>query len=108
MSDPPCEELVRDRCSWRRFVGLGWQAAVPDETTLVRFRQRLRAHGWHGTLPPFAEVSDLEKTGGATSEKPPYRKSARWGAFSERAAVLWRAAKPSAASKVSRRCSRMP
>lgn len=36
--------------SWRRFVGLGLQDAVPDETTLVRFRQRLRAHGLHEPL----------------------------------------------------------
>jgi IS5 family transposase len=48
--DPQCEELVADRFSWRRFVGLGLQDTVPDETTLVRFRQRLRAHGLQTTL----------------------------------------------------------
>ena len=50
LSDPQCEELVIDRLSWRRFVGLGLQDAVPDETTLVRFRQRLREHGLHEKL----------------------------------------------------------
>jgi IS5 family transposase len=50
LSDPQCEELVADRVSWRRFAGLGWQDAVPDETTLVRFRQRLREHGLHEEL----------------------------------------------------------
>lgn len=45
LSDPQCEEQVRDRLSWRRFVGLGLQDTVPDETTLVRFRQRLVEHG---------------------------------------------------------------
>jgi transposase, IS5 family len=45
LSDPQCEEQVRDRLSWRRFVGLGLQDSVPDETTLVRFRQRLVEHG---------------------------------------------------------------
>ena len=45
LSDPQCEELVKDRLSWRRFVGLGLQDAVPDETTLVRFRQRLVQYG---------------------------------------------------------------
>jgi hypothetical protein len=50
LSDPQCEELVSDRLSWRRFVGLGLQDAVPDETTLVRFRQRLREHGLHENL----------------------------------------------------------
>lgn len=50
LSDPQCEELVGDRLSWRRFVGLGLQDPVPDETTLVRFRQRLREHGLHEKL----------------------------------------------------------
>jgi IS5 family transposase len=50
LSDPQCEELVADRLSWRQFVGLGLQDAVPDETTLVRFRQRLREHGLHDKL----------------------------------------------------------
>jgi len=50
LSDPQCEELVSDRLSWRRFVGLGLSDAVPDETTLVRFRQRLREHGLHENL----------------------------------------------------------
>lgn len=50
LSDPQCEELVADRMSWRRFVGLGLQDKVPDETTLVRFRQRLVEHGLHEKL----------------------------------------------------------
>lgn len=50
LSDPQCEELVGDRLSWRRFVGLGLQDSVPDETTLVHFRKRLRQHGQHETL----------------------------------------------------------
>ncbi len=50
LSDPQCEELVSDRMSWRRFVGLGLQDKVPDETTLVRFRRRLMEHGLHEKL----------------------------------------------------------
>lgn len=50
LSDPQCEELVQDRLSWRRFVGLGLQDKVPDETTLVRFRARLVEHGLHEKL----------------------------------------------------------
>ncbi len=50
LSDPQCEELVSDRLSWRRFVGLGLQDKVPDETTLVRFRARLIEHGLHEKL----------------------------------------------------------
>ena len=41
LSDPAVEAQVRDRLSFMRFVGLGLNDAVPDETTLVRFRQRL-------------------------------------------------------------------
>ena len=47
LSDPQCEELVGDPLSWRRFVGLGLQGAVPDKTTLVRFRQPQRGRGLH-------------------------------------------------------------
>ena len=45
LSDPQCEEPVPDRWSWRRFVGLGLQDKSVDETTPVRFRQRLLEHG---------------------------------------------------------------
>jgi IS5 family transposase len=45
LSDPQCEELVKDRLSWRRFVGLSSAHPVPDEMTLARFRQRLRQRG---------------------------------------------------------------
>lgn len=45
MSDPQCEEQVRDRLSFRKFVGLGWNDPIPDETTLVRFRQRMIEYG---------------------------------------------------------------
>jgi IS5 family transposase len=50
LSDPQCEEMVGDRMSWRRFAGLGLQDKVPDETTLVRFRQRLMEQGLHEKL----------------------------------------------------------
>jgi IS5 family transposase len=50
LSDPQCEELVADRISWRRFVGLGLQDKVPDETTLVYFRRRLREEAHEGLL----------------------------------------------------------
>jgi IS5 family transposase len=50
LSDPQCEALVLDRLSWRKFVGLALTESVPDETTLVRFRQRLIEHGLHQKL----------------------------------------------------------
>lgn len=42
LSDPQLEECLRDRLSFRRFVGLSLTDATPDETTFVRFRARLR------------------------------------------------------------------
>jgi len=42
LSDPACEAACRDRLSFMRFLGLGLSDAVPDETTLSRFRKRLR------------------------------------------------------------------
>ena len=50
LSDPGLEEQLRDRISFRRFVGLSLDDATPDETTLVTFRQRLRDHGCASTL----------------------------------------------------------
>jgi IS5 family transposase len=50
LSDPQLEEQLRDRISFRRFVGLSFDDATPDETTMVRFRERLRQHGMASVL----------------------------------------------------------
>jgi transposase, IS5 family len=42
LSDAQLEECLKDRLSFRRFVGLSLTDATPDETTFVRFRARLR------------------------------------------------------------------
>jgi len=41
LSDPQAEEQLKDRLSFKKFVGLAAHEAVPDETTICRFRQRL-------------------------------------------------------------------
>lgn len=41
LSDPECEDACRDRLSFRGFLGLAFGDPVPDETSRVRFRQRL-------------------------------------------------------------------
>ncbi len=41
LSDPMAEEAIGDRLSFRRFLGLGVRDAVPDGTTICRFRGRL-------------------------------------------------------------------
>jgi IS5 family transposase len=63
LSDPQCEELVADRISWRRFVGLGLQDKVPDETTLVYFRRRLREEGAHEGMLLRLVNGQLEEKG---------------------------------------------
>lgn len=62
LSDPQLEEQLRDRISFRRFVGLGLSEGTPDETSLVVFRRRLREAGHERTL--FDAVNKhLEKLG---------------------------------------------
>ena len=50
LSDPQAEEQINDRLSFQKFVQLDTQEAVPDETTLCRFRQRLIECGLHEEL----------------------------------------------------------
>lgn len=45
LSDPQCEAQCRDRLSFRRFLNLSLSDGIPDETVLVRFRQRLLGRG---------------------------------------------------------------
>lgn len=45
LSDSMAEGMLRDRLSFRRFVGIGLSDEVIDETSLVRFRARLREQG---------------------------------------------------------------
>lgn len=44
-SDPQMEEALRDRLSFRRFVGLGLHEESPDHSTISRFRGRLTERG---------------------------------------------------------------
>ena len=50
LSDPQAEEQLRDRLSFQKFAQLDAQEAVPDETTICRFRQRLIECGLHEEL----------------------------------------------------------
>jgi len=50
LSDPQAEAQLGDRLSFQKFVGLRADEAVPDETTLCRFRQRMIAAGLHEQL----------------------------------------------------------
>lgn len=62
LSDPQLEEQLKDRISFRRFVGLSFDDATPDETVMVKFRGRLREHGCASSL--FDKVvADLRARG---------------------------------------------
>ena len=50
LSDPGLEEQLKDRISFRKFIGLSFTDKTPDETTFVRFRTRLREAGIHDTI----------------------------------------------------------
>ena len=41
LSDPAMEEALRDRLSFRRFVGLPLSEAIPDHSTIWRFREAM-------------------------------------------------------------------
>lgn len=62
LSDPQLEELLKDRLSFRRFVGLSLNDRTPDETTFVRFRARLRESG-QGRAPFDEVVKQLQSKG---------------------------------------------
>ena len=55
LSDPGLEEALGDRVSFRRFCGFALDEATPDETTICRFRNDLKAAGLGDAL--FAEVA---------------------------------------------------
>jgi IS5 family transposase len=50
LSDPAAEEMLKDRISFRRFVGLSFDDATPDHSTISTFRTRLREKGHGSTL----------------------------------------------------------
>ena len=49
-SDPQAEAQQGDRPSFQKFVGMRAGEAVPDETAICRFRQRMIAAGLHERL----------------------------------------------------------
>lgn len=50
LSDPMAEEMLKDRISFRRFLGLSFDDKTPDHSTISRFRGRLLDKGHASTL----------------------------------------------------------
>jgi IS5 family transposase len=67
LSDPMLEEMLLDRFSFRRFIGLRMEDKTPDETTFVVFRKRLRKHGHNSTL--FDKTVEILKQRGVILEE---------------------------------------
>ena len=67
LSDPMLEEMLLDRLSFRRFVGLAMDQNTPDETVFVVFRKRLRKHGHSSTL--FDKTIEILKQRGMILEE---------------------------------------
>ena len=44
LSDPAMEDALHDMSLVREFAGLNWDTAMPDETTILRFRRLLERH----------------------------------------------------------------
>ncbi len=58
LSDPAAEEALYDSEAMRRFAGLELtEDSIPDETSILRFRHLLEAHGLTEAI--FAEVKQL-------------------------------------------------
>lgn len=67
LSDPMAEEMLRDRISFRRFVGLSFDDKTPDHSTLSTFRQRLRDKGHGSTL--FDKTLEVLRAKGLVVER---------------------------------------
>lgn len=67
LSDAETEAAICDRLSFRRFLGLSLADAVPDHTTLCRFRNALIAERLVETL--FAELDAQLETAGVVLKR---------------------------------------
>lgn len=67
LSAPMLEEMLSDRISFRRFVGLTMDEKTPDETVFVVFGRRLRKHGHSATL--FDKTVEILKQRGLILEE---------------------------------------
>ena len=57
LSDPAMEEALHDVSLFREFASLGWDSRLPDESTILRFRQLLEKHKLADQI--LALVNDL-------------------------------------------------
>lgn len=72
LTDAQCQELLTDRESWRRFVGLSTGNDAPDETDMKSFRAKLVEKGLHtrllGLCSQQLELKSLRLTKGSMAD----------------------------------------
>ena len=57
------EEALHDVSIYRSFAGLdAGQDAMPDESTILRFRHLLEAHGFQRLAPPKTKKASVPRT----------------------------------------------
>jgi transposase, IS5 family len=95
LSDPELEDCLKDRISFKQFVGLAIEDDVPDETTICRFRNRLgekklleklfkiinkqlEEKGLFVKQGTLIDASILNAEGGSKSEEKRQDKEATW------------------------------
>jgi IS5 family transposase len=62
LSDPELEDALKDRLSFRRFLGVSLSERLPDHSSLWRFREQLAASGLTGQT--FAMITaQIERAG---------------------------------------------
>jgi IS5 family transposase len=66
LSDPMAEEMLCDRISFRRFIGLSFDDKTPDYSTISTFRKRLRERGHGDTL--FEKALEILRSRGLLVE----------------------------------------
>jgi len=69
LSDPGREDALKDRISFRKFVGLSFTDKTPDETTFVRFRARLREARIHAAICEPGVCSTASLTSGCGARR---------------------------------------
>jgi transposase, IS5 family len=73
LSDAELEDALNDRLSFRRFVGLGLEQAVPDHSTLCRFRNLLVEAKLLDDTPPADPDAGFARIGGKRGSKYGYK-----------------------------------
>ena len=62
LSDPGMEEAFFDVPLYREFAQLDEFARMPDESTILRFRHLLEAHGFQHPAPPKTKKASMPRT----------------------------------------------